>query len=1022
MDTSSFETLENCETAIRALELCNHKVPKELLAQRDKFLAEKQAKEGAINSDTPIYSTLVANYPYGVMPQEKKDVIEGTVSKLLEEGEKAKEPGLLLGKIQCGKTDTFEDIIGLAFDKGIDIAIVLTKGTKPLTEQTLKRMEKDYAHFKPSDKLSRKKSTIYIHDIMNVWKNIKKENVDESKTVIVCKKQATNLNHLIDMFDKKFPFLKKKKVLIVDDEADFASRNYKAVKLSPKTDENGAPVEQEAELEMAKISQQIDDFREIPEYCRYLQVTATPYCLYLQPGGMLNLNGKTAKPFRPRFTEIVPTHAAYVGGKEYFEDSQNPESMYSHLYHKVDQKCVDVLGHEDKRYLTSTVSSGNIYGLTYSLIAYFMATAIRRIQTEAEDKDYRSSALIHVEIDKKNHIWQDKVVNRLIDAIKKSIVDNDKTDRRVWCAIDINYDDFAESNKKGRAEGLLTAEIPSKEEVIEEMRKLLTGDKYCVQKVNSDETVSALLNSETGELKLDSTANIFIGGNILDRGITIKNMLCFFYGRDPKKFQQDTVLQHARMYGSRSKEDMAVTRFHTTERIYDALKQMNALDDQLREWFIKGHDSNDENAVFVGYDNDIKPCAAQKIRASNALTLKGQKRTVPAGFWTKSNTQIKKTVADIDALIENSPHYNEKDEDGFFEIDKETVKNIINKISSTFVYDEKQGNLDRKNDLQEMLCAIEYCTSKSNGKLYALHRKNRSMSRLRANGCFIDAPDDGRTDTTPSRKKAIDVPVIMFLRQNGKKELDPYTEKNIGWNDAPFYWPVFMSQQNIDPVMYSFDQSKKKTVAPPNYSNMLESIDPNDVIIMTIKGDLAPHFGEEGNCYTVEDDIVETRLVKETTANRYLEMDAKGKYKLNPEVTFDRKHDHGVYSRNNDVFPFVLKPYKYMVLRNRRDAYADVMLLELHDPQYWHVIPDGKLNAYGELIDPTSPKGLVLAHGSDFILDEKMSETYFEDQHLTLWWIQYVIKKVLKFRVGRPATGDLPEDIAQDEDDEDLDE
>ena len=46
---------------------------------------------------------------------------------MLEDGPQAAEPGLLLGKIQYGKTDTFEDITGLAFDRGIDIAIILTK-------------------------------------------------------------------------------------------------------------------------------------------------------------------------------------------------------------------------------------------------------------------------------------------------------------------------------------------------------------------------------------------------------------------------------------------------------------------------------------------------------------------------------------------------------------------------------------------------------------------------------------------------------------------------------------------------------------------------------------------------------------------------------------------------------------------------------------------------------------------------------------------------------------------------------
>ena len=50
-----------------------------------------------------------------------------TVEQLLANVPNAEEPGLLLGKIQCGKTDTFGNIIGIAFDRGIDIAIVLTK-------------------------------------------------------------------------------------------------------------------------------------------------------------------------------------------------------------------------------------------------------------------------------------------------------------------------------------------------------------------------------------------------------------------------------------------------------------------------------------------------------------------------------------------------------------------------------------------------------------------------------------------------------------------------------------------------------------------------------------------------------------------------------------------------------------------------------------------------------------------------------------------------------------------------------
>lgn len=330
MEKVIYKTLAECEAAIKTLIAIGVGIPDWMEKQHKELKSAENAKAVVTNTNTPIYDTLVANYPYGKMPEEKVKCIEDTVSKLLEEGEHAEEPGLLLGKIQCGKTDTFEDIIGLAFDKGIDITIVFTKGTKPLAQQTIMRMKKDYRFFKPSDNLNQK-ATINIYDIMKVWNNLKQAKVEGCKTVIVCKKQATNMNHLIDMFSKNCTFLKKKKVLIVDDEADFASRNYRSVKLQALKDENGNPIAQDAETEMAKISQQIDDFRKIPEYCRYLQVTATPYCLYLQPQGELNLNGNIVKPFKPRFTSIVPVHAAYIGGQQYFEESKNPDSMYSHL-------------------------------------------------------------------------------------------------------------------------------------------------------------------------------------------------------------------------------------------------------------------------------------------------------------------------------------------------------------------------------------------------------------------------------------------------------------------------------------------------------------------------------------------------------------------------------------------------------------------------------------------------------------------------------------------------------------------
>lgn len=77
----------------------------------------------------------------GEYTEEQKKCIEESIEVL--EGLK-KEPLMMLGKIQSGKTKTFIGTIALGFDNEYDLAIVLTKGTNALSEQTLARMKYEF--------------------------------------------------------------------------------------------------------------------------------------------------------------------------------------------------------------------------------------------------------------------------------------------------------------------------------------------------------------------------------------------------------------------------------------------------------------------------------------------------------------------------------------------------------------------------------------------------------------------------------------------------------------------------------------------------------------------------------------------------------------------------------------------------------------------------------------------------------------------------------------------------------------
>ncbi|GAI38833.1 unnamed protein product, partial [marine sediment metagenome] len=185
---------------------------------------------------------------------------------------------------------------------------------------------------------------------------------------------------------------------------------------------------------------------------------------------------------------------------------------------------------------------------------------------------------------------------------------------------------------------LLGCQTPDYDEVADSVTLALKEGHLMVNKVNSENDVKQMLN-ESGQLTMMTPLNIFIGGQILDRGLTIDNLIGFYYGRRPGKFQQDTVLQHSRMFGNRQIEDLAVTRFYTPKPIYDVMKRINEFDMALRQAFEKGTQEN--GVVFIRKDqqNRIKPCSPNKIMLSTITTLTPSKRLLPWGFQTDYKTK-----------------------------------------------------------------------------------------------------------------------------------------------------------------------------------------------------------------------------------------------------------------------------------------------------------------------------------------------------------------------------------------------
>ena len=152
--------------------------------------SENGTKDEPINLSGDFYPIFTSDGD--LYSREDHMCIERTVEKLTSIQTSNERPGMLLGKIQSGKTKTFLGVIALSFDNGFDIAIILTKGTKALARQTLQRVRRDFAPFQDQDKLQ-------IFDIMTVPIGLTGYELNQ-KLIFVAKKQSDNLAKLAVLF------------------------------------------------------------------------------------------------------------------------------------------------------------------------------------------------------------------------------------------------------------------------------------------------------------------------------------------------------------------------------------------------------------------------------------------------------------------------------------------------------------------------------------------------------------------------------------------------------------------------------------------------------------------------------------------------------------------------------------------------------------------------------------------------------------------------------------------------------
>jgi hypothetical protein len=432
--------------------------------------------------------------------------------------------GLLIGKIQSGKTANIISIISNAIENDYRLIIVFLADQNTLYSQNFSRLVEAFKGTEEKIKiLDNSKNSNQIKEYSS-----DPEDVDFSfskgKTFIV-----STLKHHKRLKDLTKTFINSQysssKVLIIDDEGD---------DISPNTHKNKYESNNNFSTTNSSIVELMKGFN---EYC-YLSVTATPQA---------NILFKKYEVLSPNFIKLVYPGLGYTG-LEYFHNGDN-----LNLVETIDD--FDDIS-QDKRIPKSI----------YKALGFYLLGAHLRILKESEKHGF----LIHVDKYLANQETIHIKIKLLVETLKsirdinssffltfyeniKIILETNKTL--------INKDLSDETKKKNFGLSLLLK--------LKETKVIL---------LNGNQDVTDLLQ------KIDDRQYfIVIGADMLDRGLTIPGLSVSYYTRDTKKAQVDTLLQRARWFGY--KEDyIDFCKLYTTNKNLQKFESILEHEQQLWDY------------------------------------------------------------------------------------------------------------------------------------------------------------------------------------------------------------------------------------------------------------------------------------------------------------------------------------------------------------------------------------------------------------------------------------------------------
>ena len=544
---------------------------------------------------------------------------------------------LLVGKVQSGKTSNLELFTALAFDNGYKVLVIYGGYDNSLLKQTTDRFRLTFDSPTEPD---------YNPDYPAIFTTAEDTNLTLTEDIF---QDLLATKPIIFVSMKRPKAMSKINVLlsamdmtniksfIIDDEGDQASLNT----AKNKKEDSSATYKQIIEMKN-NLHQPL-----------YLSVTATPQA---------NIYLDEYSEVKPASIHLIQPGKGYTGGDIYHLNDDN------HI--------IEVIDETDEDTMLSLPES-----LKDAIRYFIIASAVKTKEETGKPKTY-SDMIIHTvrEVSSHKGIYTcvQQFLTNYINAFKNNVDDIDL----YFNEFETTYNIYLEEEYKNK--------YPF-DELKEEIRNI-TIKAYVILKNSAGKSTQG-----SEELKL---YKIYIGGDLLQRGLTFKNLVTTYFTRWARNGgNMDTNLQRARWFGYRAKY-INLCKIFTTKEIAVEFSNLAEMDNNIWEQFDEVENGIlDIDDIIIEAENTKQSPTSKNKASFKKLSFRQQWKKQRNIVWNEKD--VKQNNSTMENFISSHNWGNTdvgssigKTTAQYAEINASEIKNLLEDLIGIFAKEDESIQKD----------------------------------------------------------------------------------------------------------------------------------------------------------------------------------------------------------------------------------------------------------------------------------------------------------------------------------------